>query len=237
MKVFILLSLYLILIITNHPIHKQYMQSLENESGKIQFKKWHYIFNRPYDLNSEQALIKYKIFKKNVMIIKEHNSKNLSWKLGLGKFSDLTKEEFIKLVTNQDKVNREIPQNFQEDIINEAELLQDTKNKDWSYVFPKVKDQSLLKGCSGTCFAYSIAAIIEALNFLKFNENIDVSALELALCSDQESGGCTGGKERKVLEYIVDNGVSLDKDYPSIYETTEAEEFICKKKSEFQMLK
>jgi KDEL-tailed cysteine endopeptidase len=226
-RAFILL--YNISIILTHPIHKQVMKSLENESTKNQFKKWHYIFNKPYDLNSEQAIIRYKIFKNNLLIIKEHNSKNLSWKLGLGIFTDLSKEEFTNLVTNKEKIKQVIPDTYHSESIENTDYIRKLKEIDWSYAFGNVKNQALLDGCKGTCYAYSSAALLEALVFLKYNVKIEISALELALCTDQENGGCNGGQVSKVLQYVVDNGVSLEKNYPSIYETTSDEKFICKK--------
>jgi hypothetical protein len=62
-------------------------------SPKELFKVFHYIFQKPYDINTEIALAKYKVFKKNLQYIKEHNAKKLSWTLEVNFFADMTLEE------------------------------------------------------------------------------------------------------------------------------------------------
>lgn len=62
-------------------------------SPKELFKVFHYIFQKPYNINSEIALAKYKVFKTNLQFIKEHNAKKLSWTLEVNSFADMTLEE------------------------------------------------------------------------------------------------------------------------------------------------
>jgi C1A family cysteine protease len=62
-------------------------------SPKELFKVFHYVFEKPYDLNSEIAIAKYRVFKKNLSYIKEHNSKGLSWTLEVNTFADMSDEE------------------------------------------------------------------------------------------------------------------------------------------------
>ena len=66
----------------------------KSQTPKTQFKLWHYIFEKPYNLNSEFALQRYKIFKSNIQMFEEHNKKNLGYYFGLNPFTDLTVEEF-----------------------------------------------------------------------------------------------------------------------------------------------
>jgi hypothetical protein len=48
----------------SHPMHKEMMDSLANKPNKEKFKYWHYFMKRPYDINTEESVKRYKIFKK-----------------------------------------------------------------------------------------------------------------------------------------------------------------------------
>lgn len=61
---------------------------------KTLFRIWHYAFKKEYDLKSDIAAHRVKVFSKNLQIIKNHNSKRLSYVYGLGYYSDFTDEEF-----------------------------------------------------------------------------------------------------------------------------------------------
>lgn len=78
-----------------HPMHFEMMNLIDSEPVmKQKFKLWQHAVNRQYDLNSELAVNRYKVFKQNMKDIKMHNDKSLSYKYGLGQFTDLTEEEF-----------------------------------------------------------------------------------------------------------------------------------------------
>jgi hypothetical protein len=79
----------------SHPMHKEMMDSLANKSNKDKFKYWHYFMKRPYDLNSEESLKRYKIFKKNLAEIEKINSSQNKYSLGLGPFTDLEFDEWV----------------------------------------------------------------------------------------------------------------------------------------------
>lgn len=75
---------------------KDILKNFENKPLKDVFKAWHYAYEKPYDLNSETALQRYKIFKQNIAYIKKVNSEQRSYRLGLGPDTDLTYEEYTK---------------------------------------------------------------------------------------------------------------------------------------------
>jgi hypothetical protein len=68
---------------------------------KDQFKTYHLLFKKTYSLNSEEGIRKYRIFKKNMKIIKEKNflTNSDSGKYGLNKFTDHTSEEYLRFVS------------------------------------------------------------------------------------------------------------------------------------------
>lgn len=74
-------------------VRRSIIDSYMEGSPKELFKVFHYVFEKPYNLNSEAAIAKYRVFKKNLSMIKEHNSKGLSWTLEVNGFADMTQEE------------------------------------------------------------------------------------------------------------------------------------------------
>ena len=104
MKTFVLiLSLTLLFsVVYSSSLNRPMIEFLNNRASiKDRFKLFHRLFEKPYNLNSQLALERYKVFKNNLDIIEEHNSKNLSYKLGITPFADLTMEEFVEKYSNK----------------------------------------------------------------------------------------------------------------------------------------
>ena len=78
----------------NHSTVDLILISFADKPKKELFRAYYYLFKKEYNLNSEEALSRYKEFKQNLKYIQEKNSKNLSYKLGLNQFSDMSNEEF-----------------------------------------------------------------------------------------------------------------------------------------------
>ncbi len=196
------------------------MKELEKESTKEMFKKIHYIFEKQYDLNSEESIKRYRIFKNNYKAIKEHNKKNLGWTLGIGPFYDLTNEEFKKevLTTIHEKEqgsyiydNSGSKTAFNAN--SESNQIDIYLGQDWSKLFPFIKNQNSLK-CGGTCYAYATVSALEGRYNLKYGEYKEFSTYELVFCSDVKNT-CNGGRQEVAYEYVLANGLSLEADYPS----------------------
>ena len=105
MKIFFLLTFlaisncsYMDISLEHAEISQKIIDSYLTGPTKDLFKVYHFIFEKAYSLNTEEGVRRYKIFKTNVQQIKEHNAKNLSWQMGVNQFTDLTDEEFVKLV-------------------------------------------------------------------------------------------------------------------------------------------
>ena len=92
---------------------------------KDQFKTYHLLFKKTYSINSEEGLKRFKLFKNNMKIIKEQNSllASNSEKYGFNKFTDSTKEEYLKFLTATKK----------EENIN-IDLLADLKIKEFEHL-------------------------------------------------------------------------------------------------------
>ena len=75
-------------------ISRAMLESYMTKPDKDLFKVFHFTFAKSYSLNSEEAMVRYKLFKKAVKFIKKHNARNLSWTVGLNQFADMTNEEY-----------------------------------------------------------------------------------------------------------------------------------------------
>lgn len=95
MKGIYLLLLFTLIVSSNASyLGKDILEANLDKPTKEIFKIYHFAYARAYALDSEEGLARYKIFKDNLKYIKEENSKNLSYKLGFGPFTDHTFEEF-----------------------------------------------------------------------------------------------------------------------------------------------
>jgi C1A family cysteine protease len=202
------------------------------------FKVWHYLFKPDYVLNSVEAVSKYKIFKDNLKYINEINAENLPYTLGLNKFSDLTLEEYRKLLTKKlftqeqyDELDRLIsgepiflkeqksPLDLYED---EDEVVEedDEERENQQLNFKEVDHRSSFgaprdQGNCGSCWAFATTGAVEgSYNKAFADKRLDdyLSPQQLVDC-DLENYGCDGGAVLQALNYIVSNGVSYEKDY------------------------
>lgn len=221
-----------------------------SQPTKELFKVYHFIFEKGYSLNSEEAIKRYKIFKNSLTFINEHNSKNYSWTVGLNKFSDMTKEEFrsfntLKPLTPIDSVEEGSSKSFlsyfdemadkEENETSNNNVNKDDDDNDDIFPFPhdgidvnhkeslsKNKDQL---NC-GSCWAFTAITVLEAANNIARNNTLTepLSTQQLVDC-DTQSSGCNGGWMPWAFDYLVGAGSILDSEY-----TYKAEDGKCEDK-------
>lgn len=213
-------------------MHRDLLDLVETQPLKEQFKLWHYAFSQPYELNSELAILKYKIFKSNLKYIKETNNKNLGFTLGLGPFTGYTDEEFNSLLnynpkpkekeTDSKTISIDLLYEDEMDTENEDNLKDFTnlKTKDHSDSCTKVKEQ----GFCGSCWAFAVVASVEANAAIKGNQ-VTLSEQQIIDCNKtKDNNGCKGGMPEDAYNYLLKNSLSSSSDYP--YEGENKE---CKK--------
>ena len=83
----------------NEKLITMIMKTSEKLSTKEQFKIYHFLFKKKYSLNSEEGINRYLIFKANLKLINEKNSKLNLGKYGINKYTDRTNGEYYKAVT------------------------------------------------------------------------------------------------------------------------------------------
>lgn len=84
----------------DNDIRTTILSNFQDKPKKELFKVFHFLFERKYDLNSEEGFNRYKTFKNNLKFIETQNKKQSSYKLGITQFTDLTADEFKKTYVN-----------------------------------------------------------------------------------------------------------------------------------------
>lgn len=173
-------------------------------------------FIRTYDKNysDDELLTRLEIFKSNLDKINKHNNEEHTWKMSLNKFADLTSVEFKNLYTGYNKPALGFRRSGIKFDNLDAISIEDLPDEvDWvsAGAVTGVKDQSQC----GSCYSFSGIEAVESSYFLKTGKLLTLSEQQVVDCSDSYGDqGCNGGTMDAVFQYIIDNGICLEKDYP-----------------------
>jgi len=194
------------------------LDSFETRSVKDLFKVWHLLFKRTYTLESQEAKSRFRIFKDNLKFIRENNAQNNELTLGLNQFSDLTIDEYRKLYldsTLASQVEQMAREMESEEILagewqpKQMNLAANNTAFNHSKYFPPTRNQ----GSCGSCWAFSTVGAIEAGYAMRNGSSQYLSPQQLVDC-DTSNGGCNGGWMDKSFKYIINNGITLERNYP-----------------------
>ncbi|ESQ30906.1 hypothetical protein EUTSA_v10011464mg [Eutrema salsugineum] len=154
---------------------------------------------------------RFEIFKDNLRFIDDHNAKNLSYRLGLTKFADLTNDEYrsIYLGAKMQKNRERRASTRYEARVGDALPESVDWRKEGAVV--EVKDQ----GSCGSCWAFSTIGAVEGINKIVTGDLISLSEQELVDCDTSYNEGCNGGLMDYAFEFIINNGgIDSEEDYP-----------------------
>merc|ERR1712032_1482539 len=112
------------------------LDSMNDSPKKEIFQTFHYLHSKEYELNSEEGLKRYRIFKRNLQWIKNENAKLHQTVYGITQFSDMTHEEFVDNVLMKPETLEEGLKELEED--NLRFLKEETKNEDVHHVHEHV---------------------------------------------------------------------------------------------------
>jgi cathepsin H len=183
-------------------------------SVKELFKVWHLVFKKTYTFDSNEAKERYANFKVKVAEIKSVNSQNLSYKLGLNEFSDMSYEEFSRIY-----LSKQVPlpptTNFleeEDDDLTKRNLEVGAAEINHTKYFGAVRHQ----GSCGSCWTYATTGVMEAAFSMKNGQVYPYfSTQQLVDCDRAYSFGCQGGWPDKALSYYTQQkGLMLDSVYP-----------------------
>ncbi|XP_067004611.2 cathepsin L [Anabrus simplex] len=155
------------------------------------------------------------IFMETANKIAKHNEAfargEVSYKMGLNKFADMTNEEFINTMTGYrpNKLVRSRGLNYTRQ--NNVRL---PSSVDWRQqgAVTSVKNQ----GQCGGCWAFSSTGAIEGQHFRKTGKLVSLSEQNLLDCAtDYPNDGCHGGHMKAAFNYVIDNGgIDTEDSYP-----------------------
>lgn len=203
-------------------IRGKILNSYLNGPKKEMFKVFHFLFKKEYDLNSEEGITRYRIFKKTLSFIEETNAKNLSYTLRLNDFSDLSDEEFRQKYLNYKIDDNNSSVRFLSDSNNFFELFADAEEEinivesndlsdapiDYTSYFGPAKDQ----GSCGSCWAFAAIGAIEANYAKQFGKSVQFAEQQLVDCSPY-TNGCKGSDPINALKYITESGIAYQNSY------------------------
>ncbi|XP_060526650.1 cathepsin L-like [Cylas formicarius] len=156
------------------------------------------------------------IFLDNLQTIEEHNALyakgEVSYKLAVNKFADLTKEEFLEKYGGLKPAR---PSGVKSETFKKPVGVEVPKSIDWREkgAVTAVKDQ----GDCGGCWAFCTIGSLEGMYAIKNNNLTTFSEQNLIDCASEEKysdSGCLQGIIVPTFQYMVDEGVETEEDYP-----------------------
>ncbi|KAM3955495.1 procathepsin L [Aphomia sociella] len=155
------------------------------------------------------------IFSENWRKIVEHNSKNLSYKMEINKFSDRTEEELEHLTGTRPSRSKNVGTHRFPYTLEEVENIVEELPKEFDLRLEGFIRPIKSQGNCGSCWAFSTTAAVEGA-VAKSNGGIrvDLSEQSLVDCAwGYQNYGCDGGMLDSAFQYIVDKGIPTDADY------------------------
>jgi len=159
--------------------------------------------------SKDEMVKRFGIFIENLDTINKHNAQNLSWKMAVNEFADLTYEEF-----RVGRFGYAGMKSIGGVRVNTFGLATLPDTVDWSAKgdVTAVKNQ---QQC-GSCWAFSTTGSTEGSVAIKTGRLTSLSEQQLVDCSSSYGNmGCNGGLMDNAFKYIIANGgICSEQDYP-----------------------
>ena len=172
------------------------------------FGDWKRQFGRAYGTTEEETM-RFNVFRQNAAKVVAHNSKGLSWTMGLNQFADLTEEEFAAKYIGGFRPSTG-PKNYELSHLRAVDL---PSSIDWSTkgAVTPIKNQ----GQCGSCWAFSTTGSTEGISFISTGKLPSLSEQQLVDCSGSYGNqGCNGGLMDNSFKWWETHPPVLEADYP-----------------------
>jgi len=173
------------------------------DSVETEFQQFLGEYGRNYFSEHEYAM-RLQVFRENYQTIQRVNSEGRSYRVGMNKFGDWTKEEFKALLTYTPDERKDVKYTTLKGI-------KDTE-VDWrgKSVNP-IQDQ----GKCGSCYAFASTASIEHETSFFLPSLQKYSEQQIVDCSGEYgNAGCNGGLVTTTYDFLTDFPICLQKEYP-----------------------
>ncbi|ELP86618.1 cysteine proteinase 2 precursor, putative [Entamoeba invadens IP1] len=177
-------------------------------SNSFDFDNWVSKFDKHF--SAIESLRRRAIFVQNARFVDEFNKHN-TFKLDVdGPFAAHTHEEYLKTLKRSHQDSEEEEDNSVSTQKESLKSFPETLDLRTLGKVTKIRDQN---PCGG-CYSFGALASLEGrLLFIKGDpKTLDLSEEQAIRCS--ENNGCNGGFGYKVYDYIKENGIVQEKDYP-----------------------
>nr|CAA06243.1 pre-pro-TPE4A protein [Pisum sativum] len=176
------------------------------------YERWrsHHTVTRSLDEKHNR----FNVFKANVMHVHNTNKLDKPYKLKLNKFADMTNYEFRRIYADSKVSHHRMFRGMSNE--NGTFMYENVKNVPSSIDWRKkgavtdVKDQ----GQCGSCWAFSTIVAVEGINQIKTQKLVSLSEQELVDCDTGGNEGCNGGLMEYAFEFIKQNGITTESNYP-----------------------
>ncbi len=166
-----------------------------------------------YTFDPQEDAVRFNIYAAADQLIKDHNSKNLSYKLGHNHFSHLSSAEHAAINLGLDPQRRN-DSGYQNHSQRELTTTTVPTAVDWTTqgAVTPVKNQG---GC-GSCYSFSATGALEGLAFLKTGTLPSLSEQQIVDCSSSYgNNGCNGGTPTQAWNYVQSfGGLASETSYP-----------------------
>ena len=171
------------------------------------FHRWRVQYNKTYT-GENNITTYYQHWRKNSIIVKKHNEKNLGYELEVNQFGDLDLTSWM----HQPIFNLRMGDVEFVEPVEKSETMCLPNEVDWRTkgIVTGIKNQ----GNCGSCWTFSATGSMEGQHALKTGNLVSLSESQIVDC-DKHDAGCGGGFMTHAFEYVITNkGIESEEDYP-----------------------
>lgn len=210
----------------------EYLRSMEGQPQKEIFKAFHFLYKKQYDLNTQEAVQRYRNFKDNMAYIRMRNKELNTQLLGPTEFIDMTHQEYIdKMLVRPEILEQQIEENhpflnedhhddpdvdpivrrYDEPIVRRDDDTDPIVTGDINYMQWEgpIKNQ----GSCGSCWAFAALGAVENAYFKIKGKYTSFSEQYIVDCNSRRYG-CKGGTSDSVFSWMTSNGVTTTQVLP-----------------------